>query len=204
MVELREQWLDIESNNLPQRRWQSSLKCGATQGKESLFVEIYTISRKKKHRRKVLSWSSNPFTNKHLHLVTARHWRAGRTLYNASLCCDYTTASPTPNWQALSAGSMLGMGLGGVCVCVCVYICVCEGGRVRYNYSHRCSKSPKTGSSVLSVASATPPLPLCRSLPPTETSISSPPAWQQICQPPPSAPSLHTVSEGWFSRKQTV
>ena len=96
--------------------------------KVCLLRFIPSVEKKKKHRRKVLSWSSNPFTNKHLHLVTARHWRAGRTLYNASLCCDYTTASPTPNWQALSAGSMLGMGLGGVCVCVCVCMCVCVKG----------------------------------------------------------------------------
>lgn len=46
------------------------------------------------------------------------------------------------------------------------------------------------------------PLLFCSSLPPTETSISSPQPDSRSVSPP--APSLHTVSKGWFSRKQTV
>lgn len=139
---------------------------------------------------------TDPFTYKHIHLVTTSHLKVGRTLYNASLCCDYATVSPTPNWQALSAGSVLETGFGG-------YVCESwSGAGCEITAVTSVQRVHKTGSSALSMDSTARPSLRCRSLPPTETSISSPQPDSRSVSPP--AHSLHTVSEGWFSRKQTV
>lgn len=132
---------------------------------------------------------TDPVTDRHIHPVTSSHLKVGQTLYNASLCCDYTTISPTPNWQAPSAGSTGDRVWGRVLEL--------EWGRVRDN-----SRVHKNWLKRSVSGQHHPPLPRCRSLPPTETSISSPQPDSRSVSPP--AHSLHTVSEGWFSLKQTV
>ena len=152
------------------------------------------------------------------HLTATPHLRARCTLCKPTLCRDCNAASPTPNWQALSAGSVGGTGGGAMVLwnpplahppnhCVwgkCAW--ELERGRVQDNWSH-CSvqRAPRKLAQVFCQWPApphpSPPL-FCSSLPPTETSISSPRPDSRSVSPP--APSLHTVSEGWFSRKQTV
>lgn len=150
-------------------------------------LTLHRVNKFKKNKIK------STLDDRSFHIQT--HPSRDHTSIMPSLCCDYTTASPTPNWQALSAGSILETGLGGMCGSW-------SGAGCEITAAISVERAQKTGSSVLSMESATPPLPLRRSLPPTETSISSPqPDSRSVSLP---AHSLHTVSKGWFSRKQTV
>lgn len=94
---------------------------------------------------------TDSFTYKHIHLVATSHLKVGCTLYNASLCCDYATVSPTPNWQALSAGSILETGFGGH---------MCEswsGAGCEITAVTSVQRVHKTGSSALSMDSTARP-----------------------------------------------